>query len=131
MWERVRALFFRYFPGDTVPEVEWKKPDPVSCDGEMLAKQGVGCLKSVVAKCYGKQEREAVRRYMHTLVDRYFAPAYEKYHALVNRVEILTGLRLGQEGCRAPVVSPDGKLQEFVEGNGNYYGMGRRFPLRQ
>jgi hypothetical protein len=55
LWERVRALFFQYFTGDAIRDVQWREPEPVSCDPTPLLKQAAGCIATAIAKQKGKE----------------------------------------------------------------------------
>ena len=59
LWERVRALFFEYFTGSEIQDVEYHKPTPVACDPVALEKQAIGCLQKASGVRLGMKTSEA------------------------------------------------------------------------
>ena len=95
LWERVRSLFFQYFPCAEVPEVKWQKPSRISIDSEALNKQGMGCLLGAVASIYGAQQSisDLRNRVVEVASCSVNGENHEKYNRRIRLIEVEKGVK--------------------------------------
>jgi hypothetical protein len=93
LWERIRSLFFRYFPGDEVKEEELKPLESVAVDSKKLLSQAFGCLNKAVALKYGRQaDKERVEQIVCSMFSPFAEESKDKINAIVSRIETLSGV---------------------------------------
>jgi len=65
LWERVRALFYQYFPGDAIRDLTRRSPNPILLDSTPLLQQAAGCLAKAICLDEGQPESpEKVHAYI-------------------------------------------------------------------
>jgi len=97
IWDKIRSLFWLYFPGKNIDEkAEWNPPPPVSCDPAALEAQALGCLSKALAVRHGEQQD---KRSSVSLVNGWLDKVSEELHRKLNKIvlhtEIKTGVKLG------------------------------------
>jgi hypothetical protein len=116
LWERIRSLFFRYFPGDEVKEEDLKPLEPVAVDSKKLLSQAFGCLNKAVALKYGRQaDVEQIEAIICSLFSRVAEKSKDKINAIVSRIETLSGIPIrGNDNTDYGMSNPTGHGHGWV-----------------
>jgi len=96
LWQRVRALFFEYFPGSGIRDVTYRKPEPISFNPDLLLRQVVGCVAKVIAFQGGKQASSAdIAQHVARFGEQAKEEILRKANLHVEDMEITKGILLG------------------------------------
>jgi len=96
LWDRVRSLFFEHFTGSKIRDIQYRKPQPISCDPTPLLRQAAGCIAKAVAIQNGKQDTsENIVRLVSGWSCRSKAEIFRKVNLHADTMEITKGIRCG------------------------------------
>jgi hypothetical protein len=131
VWEHVIQQFNYWFPGirDNKDELPFENPITfnrdkfVSCDPELLVKQGLGCLtKAIALHRGGKQEYSEFHNYLLKFFGNKSGIMFSSVKDKAKRIEILKGVLLGDgslDSIQETPLSQRNEYECFVKPDGN------------
>jgi len=98
LWHQVRALFFQFFTGNTIRDVTYRQPEPISCDPTSMLKQASGCIAKAVALQNGKQaSSDDITQYVQNFYNIAKEDILHKANQRVEEMNITKGIELGRK----------------------------------